>query len=172
MCVVLLSILGLAASQLAAMPHEHGYSTALQQQHDVTPHFHFAWFEAPPHNHGHSHSKHHHHGHSHARHGHSHSRPSQAILAPAIFERHEQSSSNAIHAVQHDADTVYVSGLVLATVPADSSVLQDWAFIATTPVFFTLDDLLAVLKPAPRWHPPDKMQDDSNIYLTMQNLRI
>lgn len=164
MCVVLSLILGLAAGQLAAMPHAHGYSEALQQQHDVTPHFHFAWFEVPSHNHGHSHSKHHH--------GHSHSGHHHAILAPAIVERHEPTSSNAIYAIQHDADAVYVSGLVLATGPAEGSVPQDWAFIATTPVYFTLEDLHAVLQPAPRWHPPDKVQDDSNIYLTMQNLRI
>lgn len=167
-------IAGLLAGQLAARPHAHGYSTPLQQQqHDVTPHFHFAWFGTPSHDHGHSHSKHHHHhGHSHSHHGHSHYKRSQPVIASNIVEPQKQPTGNNIDAIQHDADAVYLTGLVLATVPTESSIPQDWAFIATTPVFFTLEDLLAVLQPAPRWHPPDKMLDDSNIYLTTRNLRI
>lgn len=170
-CIVLLLIAGLAASHLAVMPHAHEDATAEQQkQHDATPHFHLTWLGAPAHSH--SHGGHHHDGHSHVHQGHSHHSHSHSGQVSESQSDAAQPTGNGISMPEHDADAVSTSVLALNTTRVESTMPPGWTFTAPLPSFLTLEDLVVVLQPSPRWHPPDKVQDDSEIYLTMQNLRI
>ena len=137
-------ITSLLCGQFVAVQHTHAGMTADQQrEHDAHPHVHVG---TPA-----KHSHHHHSHHKHAQH---------TALADA---------SQAI-AVEHDADAIYVKSHTLSN---QSPSLADYQ-LASTPLALH-DGLLlpdALVSTAARWHPPDKLLTQSNLYLLLRNLRI
>jgi hypothetical protein len=159
-CITLLVIVGLCVSQLAAVPHAHaGNSENEQQKHNANPHFHWSWWS------------HEHHGHDHLHGGHHHkhdgpSEPGKKSPSPALPERPNNPG--------HDATAIYCPGNATA-------VSVEPQHVATLSLLLGLASF-ALCQPDPvvelhdggldRGRPPDKVLDDSNIYLTLRNLRI
>lgn len=158
-CVSLLVIVGLLASQLAAVPHAHGATSPEEQRkHDATPHIHL--FGNGSHSHSHSHAKddHHHHHES----------------VPSDDGSANQPLAPGGDAPEHDSDAFYF-------------VASPSVFAGSTTQVHTISELLVALQ-APAagwaggrqaefarglpWHPPDTVLDDSEAYLTLRTLRI
>jgi hypothetical protein len=162
--ISLLAILGLFASQLAALPHAHaGMSPDEQQKHDATPHFHCRWLEHDHHGHRHGHD-HHRHGHSHGDHSHHPEQPSPSPNPSTLPEGRNE----------HDATAVYCPGSATAASVAPQSVSLRSLFRHL--VDFPSYQFFTRLEPGDerfaRGRPPDKILDGSNLYLTLRNLRI
>lgn len=144
-------IFSMLVSQLAAVRHSHaGMSTQEQLEHDAHPHVHSSSHAAHSHHHSHQH-------HSHSRH------------------HHAQNSTNADPVqcavdTDHDADAIY---LHVPNLTNDGRAKADQQ-IADNSLSF---DTVCLFDLAPRtinahWHPPDKPQSISDIYLLLRNLRI
>ena len=163
-CTSVFVMIGLLASNLAAVPHAHaGMSAADQKRHDATPHFH-----------GH---RHHHadDGHSHAHEGHHHPhRGGVASFNRAAKPAKRHSVSDDFSVAEHVATAIIVPAQNGA-VTTDSRVNHKLS--PPQPLF--VGQLQAALLPAPWrersitcWHPPDKVRDASDTYLTLRNLRL
>jgi len=99
--VAITVVLGLFASNLAAVPHAHGSMTAAEQaDHDSTPHFHlpFGGSEVVGHSHGAGHAHHHH------RHHHKYS---HRDLTHAAGAKVKSPIAFGQVMVEHDASAVY-----------------------------------------------------------------
>ena len=142
-CLSFVAILGLLASQLAAMPHAHaGMTTAEQQKHAAKPHFHTG---------KHSHS----HDHSHGGHSHRHDTPANE---PASEPSHDDA------AVYFDVETDLVLISKTASLDANQATFQIVAIVELEQI--SPDSL------ARHWHPPNTGQDGTETYLTLRNLRL
>lgn len=164
-CISLLVIVGLFASQLAAIPHAHaGNSAEEQQKHDATPHFHSKWFGGG-HDHGHPHG------------GRSHSHVGERKEKPAsesAGDSKDQPLSDGLNGNDHDANAVYVP--LHAGAPSTNSQNESKAaasqIAATAVLTEVLRDAWPTVSSTPPLHPPGAVQDGSDIYLTLRNLRI
>lgn len=164
-CVSILVIAGLLVSHLAAMPHAHGVvSGAEQERHDATPHFHCNWFSGShSHSHGHSHS--HDHSHSEDRHNHE---PSDGNA-----ESPEGLQDRDLGGGEHDTDAIYVAQITASLdAKGGSRANESPSHIAAALPHQT--DCSDAEQAATRliWRPPDKVCDESNLYLTIRQLRI
>ena len=165
-CVSLLVILGMLASQLVAIPHAHaGHSAADQQKHDATPHFHTG-----PHRHGD-----HEHAPANGGHGHDDHGPS----TESASESQPRDPSNDLPPVPsggsgHDADAVFVpaSSGPLSSSTSHESAESTSQLAADVPPIGSHGGAWPLLRSAPMWHPPDAVQDGSDTYLTLRNLRL
>ena len=163
--VSLLVIAGLIVGQLAAIPHAHGAMSAEEQrEHDATPHFHNRWLGHPHHDHAHPHG-----GHSHSHSAKVHPKHSK----PASDDSSTQPLGLVPSGSAHDADAIY---LPHAGAPSMTShkVTIAWALQVgkLTPLAFCFAVSQAKGEDYLRWHPPDEVQDASDYYLTLRNLRI
>lgn len=159
--VSLLVIAGYAISHLAVVPHAHGSaSDGDQQRLHSAPHFHLAWFSG-----GHSHA-----GdtatHDHS-HEHSHASPAEAAALADDAKKRGHIGSPP------DADAVFVPQ---ATIAADQRELQSAGNVALSDIY-GLHPAVAEVTGRDgvqfwRWRPPDRVDDGSQLYLTLRTLRI
>lgn len=157
-CVSLLVIAGFLSSQLASIPHAHGFASPDEQKsHNATPHFHCKQ----------SNSTEHTHDHSPLGHRHDHASKSQS------HESGTEPADNRIGLLDHDASAIFM----LAGTPTFSrsnllELTNTWhlALFAQLPAFQC--DISGNPTDSPEWHPPDEVLDESGIYLTLRNLRI
>jgi hypothetical protein len=159
-CLAILAVLGLLASQLAAMPHGHaGMTSEGEQRHNATPHFHFG-----------SHADH---AHGHSHHGHSQPHPTPLDSANLADDLGDQQPFDGSQESDHDHDAIYVSELDITnsnsaprvTGAELSGVVTDCAFVWTIELYLCQNS-------SQQWHPPDKVLDASETFLTLRNLRI
>lgn len=164
-CISLLVIMGLFASQLAAIPHAHaGNSAEEQQKHDATPHFHSEWFRSG-HDHGHSHD-----GHSHSHDG----QHAEKNTPQPAGDSEDQPLSDGLNGTDHDANAVFVPLHAGAPSTTSQNVSKAAAsqIAATAVLTEVFGDAWPSVSSTPPLHPPDAVQDGSDIYLTLRNLRI
>jgi hypothetical protein len=163
-CVSLLLILGLLASQLATVPHAHGAIPAEdQREHDAAPHFHCDWLGQAEHDHNHEHHSHHH----------SHFGQRPADESSRSSDDSDGQLLGTVTGADHDANAVFVAKqtyIVSRTIHKDPASACQFVVLATLPN--CLSDSRAIFDPFALWHPPDKVLDGSEIYLTLRNLRI
>jgi hypothetical protein len=157
-CVSFLVIVGLLASQLAAIPHAHGAMSAEEQQkHDTTPHVHF--FAHGKHCHSHSHA-----------HGHCHCHQSDKAQPASKSPNPRQPTRDGF---DHDQTAIYLGAAEQLTLASNSTSMVPVA-IADLPS--TVDATIYGFEGASvlslPWHPPDEVADDSQAYLTLRTLRI
>jgi hypothetical protein len=159
-CISLIVIVGLFASQLAAVPHAHaGLSGQEQQEHDSTPHFHCSWRCHSQQGHKHSHGDHCH---------------EQGGTEKPTKQPTEKPLPDSIADLGHDTNAVYAPALPLVVTaekhhqPSTSTLIlaANVAIQSVVPVTNTADGRRAY------WHPPDAVVDGSGIYLALRNLRI
>jgi hypothetical protein len=158
-CISLLVIVGLFASQLAAVPHAHvGISLEELQKHDATPHFHCSWLCHDDHGHDHSHG-----GHSH-----QHESPLKPVKQSA-----DEPLPDGVAVLNHNANAVYAPTHASAVaagkqqdIPTSSLVL---AAVCASQAYIPAIDWDKVSR---HGHPPDAVLDGSDTYLTLRNLRI
>ncbi len=159
-CISIFVIVGFVASQLAAVPHLHSWSSfADQQQHDATPHLHLDWLGFSDHSHEHSHGGQ---THSHCHIKHSHAAP---------VEDHNDSACVS-DSGDHDASAVAVS--VPEGMPSSGSYqLPGKATSQLLAAAIPLDGSIELngLRPI-RWHPPDLAWSDAHLYIFLRNLRL
>ena len=151
--------MGLFASQLASIPHAHaGNSTEEQQKHDATPHFHCRSLGQDHHESDHSQGRH-----SHQDDGHS---------EPAK-NSHHQPLSDGLRDAGHDATAVYCPGNATSASVGQQHGSYLW-LLSGLGILAICQSLQPELSCGPfGWgRPPDKVLDDSNIYLTLRHLRI
>jgi len=159
-CVSLLMIVGMFASQLAAVPHSHG-ATSLeeQQKHDATPHFHWFGYCQHCHSHSHAHGKHDHHHHE----------------SPSEHEDSDRETPRPDgNSLDHDADAIYLGGGTNCTMGSSTQV-SSTRFLLTAlqvPVATSICGIEAKEVRGLPWRPPDQVLDGSEIYLTLRTLRI
>lgn len=158
--VSLLIIVGMLASQLAAVPHAHGAtSEEAKRKHDATPHFH--WF-------GHcSNCKSH--SHDHGKHCHQHEHPTSEDRPT---ERKE--SQPVGDTMDHNADAIYVVGGTTLTVGSatQQAAVQSVLAALQMPIATSIVAVEVVIPAERTWRPPDQVLDDSDAYLTLRTLRI
>jgi hypothetical protein len=164
-CISLLVIVGLFAGQTVATPHAHAGSSAEEQRkHDATPHFHSQRYRC-----GHDH------GHSDGEHSHSHgSQPQQKSDSPPAGASKSQPLPNGLNGIDHDANAVFVplqAGTLSTTGHNDTTAIA-LAIAAMTSPTVGVGDIWQNKLSTPRLHPPDAVQDGSERYLTLRNLRI
>jgi hypothetical protein len=161
-CVSLLLIVGMFASQLAAVPHAHGATSQEEQRkHDATPHFH--WFGYCQHCHSHSHS------HAHGKHGHHHHE-----TASEHDNSDRQTPRPDGNSLDHDADAIYLGGGTNCTMGSSTRVSSTQVLLIAlqTPVATSICGIEAKEVRGLPWRPPDQVLDDSETYLTLRTLRI
>lgn len=168
-CVSLCVLAVFLASQLAAVPHAHGATSPEEQQkHSATPHFHCEWFGDTDHDHDHSHG-----GHSHS---HAGQQQEDCPKPKSDDSQDRQPQGTGLSGTDHDADAifVFVSGqaCTASTTSYKDLAASAWQLVALARLPDCLSDLQARLSPSFRGHPPDEVLDDSDIYLTLRNLRI
>lgn len=164
-CISLLVIMGLFASQLAAIPHAHaGISAADQQRHDATPHFHGDWFHHGDHTHGHSHGER----------KHAPTEPPKEEGSEPGENSDGQPLSDGLGGPGHDTSAIFVPirAGALSTAREQESAASAWQLAAMVPANDGLGDNWPSPCSTPRWHPPDEVLDASDTYLTLRNLRI
>ena len=159
-CASLLMIAGFLASHTAVVPHAHGVvSAAEQQEHNSAPHFHLDWFI------GHdSHSHDHPHG---EQHRHSQRRSDGSGELP------EDLLSLGAGGQEHDATAIYVPQITVSLradeiTPANQSPSPMVAALPQNSIWG--DESWGAVRRI--WHPPDKVCDGSNLYLTIRQFRI
>jgi hypothetical protein len=161
-CVSLLTTFGFLALQLASMPHVHGpILSESQRDHDEYHHFHFAWL-------GHYGEDHEHSDHKHSHHEDESDESDSPSQKPV-----DESSDQFPFGEDHDHDAVYITASVAALSIFESvrwEVKAEYTQIAFVPI--SINVYGTELPPSPRWHPPDKVLDSSDCYLTLRNLRI
>ncbi len=158
----LVSLLVLAAytvSYLAVVPHAHASAADGEQQRlESAPHIHLEWFTG-----GHSHSPASTEPHTHEAQTCSHAAP------PAGTEPNEHGRVDS----PHGADAVFVPHANIASSrelkPIDAAQLSAaWHDGSTTAIVLAQNPSLQFWM----WRPPDKVQDDSELYLSLRTLRI
>lgn len=154
------AIVGLLASQLAALPHAHSWTSPIEQQkHDSTPHVHLEWLGLSQHRHEHSHGGH---THSHAKGGQREAKPIE-----------EQDDTAPIqNSGDHKTSAIVVSvplGLSVAISHQDAPTATSQLLAGEVPFVCQID--LNRNQPI-CWHPPDLAWADSHLYLSLRNLRI
>ncbi len=168
--VSLLVIMGLFASQLAAMPHAHaGATTVERQKHDSTPHFHLHWFEDG-------------HDHAHCSGGHKHSHDSlhdeplhgDSPAQEPTGDSQAQPLSNGLSSASHDANAIFVPvcANAFSVTSQDASPTTALQFVTIATLVNLLEDAWSCMRSTRPVHPPDAAKDGSDIYLTLRNLRI
>lgn len=128
-----------------------------EQRHNALPHFHLGC--DADHAHGHSH------------HGHSHPHP--APLDSAEHSHEDQQPFNSPLGSDHDQNAIYVSELDITSTNSAprvtgaelAEVVAVCDFVWTTKLWLSPSSLQP-------WHPPDKVLDASETFLTLRNLRI
>ena len=168
-CLSLLVIAGFLASQMALVPHAHGIVSANEQQkHDATPHIHCGWFGSSDHGHCHAHGDRCHGKHSHSDSG------EQAVEVSQTAAGDEANPDLCIEQSHsdHDADAVFLSGLTVATSTKKVQVDSAWQVFWQCPLSCSLHQIQASTSPPLHWETPDVVQDASDSYLTLRNLRI
>jgi hypothetical protein len=158
-CVSLLVIVGLFASQLAAIPHAHGATSSEEQQkHDAKPHIHL--FGHCSHSHSHSHAKddHHHHHDS----------------IPSEDESANHPLAPISDVPEHDSDAFYfvASPSIFAGSTTQIHTISAMVMALQTPTAGWAGEHQAESARGLPWHPPDTVLDDSETYLTLRTLRI
>ena len=154
-CLSLLLILGMIASPLAAMPHAHAdMSSAEKVEHDQKPHLH-----------SHSHGHQHHHGHDAPN---EESDTSANSNKPPCEEGNDDGKldyffGSICFGIQAEAlfKVNQVDDIQAKTLPAAAISLLEGRLTPPT-----------VIAPSPLWQPPDAVLDESDIYLTLRNLRV
>ncbi len=155
-CISTFLITGLLFSQLAAFPHVHGGGSAAEQQrHDATPHFHYHW-------------------NSHKDCGEVHFHSTRLAVSHLRSDGKSQREplSEGLTSASHDADAIFVQ-IHPGTPPKTSQIESAIAQLAVFARFFDqpIGIELGIHSPLP-WHPPDEIGDESDIYLTLRNLRL
>ncbi len=157
-CVSLLIIVGMFASQLAAVPHAHAeFSQEEQRKHDATPHFHLFGHCQQCRSHSHADGSHH-----------RHDRLSEQD------ESDRQNSPPVGKSPGHDADAVFVgigTDCTLVSITQVSST-QVLLIALQTPVATSICGIEAKEVQGLPWRPPEQVLDDSETYLTLRTLRI
>jgi hypothetical protein len=155
-CLLLLVIAGMLASQLAALPHAHaGLSANEQKEHDATPHVHCT-------------SGHRHH-HSHVNHLHQRSAPPKTAE-----DSHQNLPQDGVQQETHDATAIYCPQFIATKYSSQeraSSLANCFSQLCVEIRHLAAVPQVVVL--CADWrHPPDAVQDDSHLYLTLRTLRI
>lgn len=163
-CISVFVIAGLFASQLAAVPHAHGGSSAEDRhEHDAKPHFHCNWLSA-----GHD-------VHEHGGKAHSHATPAP-VRVPVGSESNSDDSlpPEAGWNTDHDANAVYVLNQAAPgpTTNSTQGIASAGQLAFCFPPTVWHSSLSFVARSVPCWHPPDEVLDASDAYLTLRNLRI
>lgn len=155
-CVSLLMIVGMFASQLAAIPHAHGATSREEQRkHDATPHFH--WF-------GHCHS------HTHGKHDHHHQQDQTSKNDTSDRQTPRPAGTDS----DHDADAVYLASGTSCTLDSGAQVssVRILLFALQVPVAPSNCGIDGKAVRGLPLRPPDQVLDGSEIYLTLRTLRI
>ena len=158
-CLNSLLILGYLASQLAAIPHAHGgMSAAEQQEHAATPHFHC-------HGTGHSHT------HTHEC-QHDHQGPTKAGIDGE--KKPVATSTFTASGFNHDADAVFLpSGIsVVVSSQPDNLLLATSLGVASINIVSLLEIPPDNSSGRTCGHISDCLTDNSDLYLTLRQLRI
>lgn len=166
-CISFLVMVGFFASQLASVPHAHAGSSAEERQkHDATPHFHVEWFCGDD-AHGESCD--------HGEHSHSHDgqHPDKPVQSP-FSDSEDQPHSDGLNCIAHDTNAIFAPSQVVAiSIPAhnDTKAVAE-QFAAVNLLTEIRSDIWPSLPCKQPLHPPDAVQDGSDTYLTLRNLRI
>lgn len=156
-CISTFVIVGLFASQWAAIPHAHG-GMEHGSGHSSTPHLHLSWFRADRVAHEHSHG-----GHDH---GHSHHKHPDTSPAP---------SDSLADGSDHDADALYLSAGTPSSGSSDrgSSSFKSQVTQTLATVFaISAGNAAYSAQVNFRQHPPEARARDCALFLELRTLRI